>query len=116
MKKFIGLILVFVEILGVGYLVCSLCSWSFKINEWNTVSHVIKWIFIALVICNVIYIIIRLAKRDEIAEKNHRIRKLARAHATMTADEFDAYLQTEEGKKASDDLLQEYISHIKQSQ
>lgn len=41
-------ILFIVIVLGVGYLLCSLISLSFNYNEWNTVSHVVKWIAIVI--------------------------------------------------------------------
>ncbi len=31
-----------------GYLLCSLFSWSFVYDNWNTVSHIVKWIFLLL--------------------------------------------------------------------
>lgn len=38
----------FVIIAIVGYLLCSLFSLSFDYSEWNTFSHVVKWIFIVI--------------------------------------------------------------------
>ena len=42
-----GLLLILV-ISGVGYLICSFFSFSFDVEEWNTVSNVIKWMIIAI--------------------------------------------------------------------
>ena len=38
----------FVIIAIVGYLLCSLFSLSFDYSEWNTFSHVVKWIVIVI--------------------------------------------------------------------
>ncbi|MBR3625804.1 MAG: hypothetical protein IKH52_03580 [Bacteroidaceae bacterium] len=32
----------------IGYLLASLCSWSFSPSEWNIVSDIIKWITIII--------------------------------------------------------------------
>ena len=38
----------FVIIAIVGYLLCSLFSWSFNYEEWNLFSHIVKWIVIVI--------------------------------------------------------------------
>lgn len=54
MKDFRGYLLLVVLIIGIGFLLCSLCSLSFHIQEWNTVSHILKWLFIFLVLLSFI--------------------------------------------------------------
>lgn len=34
---------------GIGYLLCSLISYSFDYHEWNETSNIIKWI--SIIIC-----------------------------------------------------------------
>lgn len=47
-KNVFGGILLIVVITVVGYLLCSLFSLSFDMDEWNGFSNVVKWIVLVI--------------------------------------------------------------------